>query len=125
MAAVEGFERGYLGTLMRLTLLSPAMVEAILNWQLLDWVPVRLGGGGFLADLLSRWGYDEPTILPALRRFGENMPERSAAAPSRSVAKPLRIHGSFKSSGPGRISFLEDTGAGIKTGKVKLSEFPS
>jgi hypothetical protein len=45
MAAVEGFERGYLGTLMRLTLLSPAMVEAILNWQLLDWVPVRLGGG--------------------------------------------------------------------------------
>jgi len=44
MAAVEGFERGYLGTLMRLTLLSPAMVEAILNWQLLDWVPVRLGG---------------------------------------------------------------------------------
>ena len=53
------------------------------------------------------------------------MPERSAAAPSRSVAKPLRIHGSFKSSGPGRISFLEDTGAGIKTGQVKLSEFPS
>jgi hypothetical protein len=29
---------------MRLTLLSPAMVEAILNWWLLDWVPVRLGG---------------------------------------------------------------------------------
>lgn len=44
MAAVEGLERGYLGTLMRLTLLSPAMVEAILNWWLLDWVPVRLGG---------------------------------------------------------------------------------
>jgi hypothetical protein len=44
MAAVEGIERGYLGTLMRLTLLSPAMVEAILNWWLLDWVPVRLGG---------------------------------------------------------------------------------
>ena len=44
MAAVEGLERGYLGTLMRLTLLSPAMVEAILNWRLLDWVPVRLGG---------------------------------------------------------------------------------
>ena len=28
MAAVEGFERGYLGTLMRLTLLSPAILEA-------------------------------------------------------------------------------------------------
>jgi len=45
MAAVEGFERGYLGTLMRLTLLSPAMVEAILNWQLLDW---EAPTGGYL-----------------------------------------------------------------------------
>ena len=53
------------------------------------------------------------------------MPERSTVAPSRSVAKPLRIAGSFGSFGPGRVSILEATGAGIKTGKVKLSEFPS
>jgi hypothetical protein len=31
MAAVEKIERGYLGTLLRLTPLAPAMVEAILN----------------------------------------------------------------------------------------------
>lgn len=31
MAAAEGIERGYLATLLRLTLLSPALVEAILN----------------------------------------------------------------------------------------------
>ena len=31
MAAAEKIERGYLGTLLRLTLLAPEMVEAILN----------------------------------------------------------------------------------------------
>lgn len=31
MAAGEGIERGYLGTLLRLTLLAPDLVEAILN----------------------------------------------------------------------------------------------
>ncbi len=94
------------------------------NNTLALWLPDGpVGGGGFLADLLSRWGYDEPTILPVLRRFGENMPERSTVAPSRSVAKPLRIHGNFKSFGPGRVSILEATGAGIKTGKVKLSDY--
>jgi len=49
MAAGEKIERGYLGTLLRLTLLSPAMVEAILNGRqpegmtlpgLLEGVPV-------------------------------------------------------------------------------------
>ena len=55
------------------------------------------------------------------------MPEHSTAAPSRSVAKPLRIAGSFRSFGPGRVSILEATGAGegIRTldpnlGKVVL-----
>lgn len=55
MAAVEGIERGYLGTLMRLTLLSPAMVEAILNWWLLDWVPVRLGGAAYPPQKVTAW----------------------------------------------------------------------
>jgi hypothetical protein len=60
MVAAEKIERGYLGTLMRLTLLSPAMVEAILNGRqpegvtlprLLEGVPVGWGeqieGGAF------------------------------------------------------------------------------
>jgi hypothetical protein len=52
MAAGEGIERGYLGTLLRLTLLAPAMVESILNGRqpegvtlpaLLEGVPVGWG----------------------------------------------------------------------------------
>ncbi len=52
MAAGEKIERGYLGTLLRLTLLAPEMVEAILNGRqpegvtlprLLEGVPVRWG----------------------------------------------------------------------------------
>ena len=33
MAAAEKIERGYLGSLLRLTLLAPDLVEAILNGQ--------------------------------------------------------------------------------------------
>jgi hypothetical protein len=46
MAAGEKIERGYLGTLLRLTLLSPAMVEAILNGRQPEWVtlPALLEG---------------------------------------------------------------------------------
>jgi hypothetical protein len=49
MAKAEGVERGYVGTLLRLTLLAPEMVEAILDGRqpegvklpgLLDGVPV-------------------------------------------------------------------------------------
>jgi hypothetical protein len=52
MAAGERIERGYLGTLLRLTLLAPELVEAILNGrqpegvtlpQLLEGVPVGWG----------------------------------------------------------------------------------
>jgi hypothetical protein len=51
-AAAEKIERGYLGTLLRLTLLAPEMVEAILNGRqpegvtlpaLLEGVPVGWG----------------------------------------------------------------------------------
>ena len=49
------------------------------------------------------------------------MPEHSTAAPSRSVAKPLRIAGTFRSFGPGRVSILEATGAAVATKKAKLS----
>jgi hypothetical protein len=52
MAAAEKIERGYLGTLLRLTLLAPHLVEAILNGRqpegvtlprLLEGVPVGWG----------------------------------------------------------------------------------
>jgi hypothetical protein len=52
MAAEEKIERGYLGTLLRLTLLAPEMVEAILNGRqpegvtlprLLEGLPVSWG----------------------------------------------------------------------------------
>ena len=52
MAAAEKIERGYLGTLLRLTLLAPELVEAILNGRqpegvtlpvLLEGVPVWWG----------------------------------------------------------------------------------
>jgi len=38
MAAAEKIERGYLGTLLRLTLLAPDLVEAILNGRQLEGV---------------------------------------------------------------------------------------
>ncbi len=46
MAAAEKIERGYLGTLLRLTLLAPEMVEAILNGRQPEWVtlPALLEG---------------------------------------------------------------------------------
>jgi hypothetical protein len=60
MAKAEGVERGYVGSLLRLTLLAPEMVEAILNGRqpegvtlprLLEGVPVGWGeqieGGAF------------------------------------------------------------------------------
>jgi hypothetical protein len=46
MAAAEKIERGYLGTLLRLTLLAPAIVESILNGRQPEWVtlPALLEG---------------------------------------------------------------------------------
>jgi len=41
MAAAEMIERGYLGTLLRLTLLPPEMVEAIVDGRQPEGVPVR------------------------------------------------------------------------------------
>ena len=51
MAKAEGVERGYVGSLLRLTLLAPEMVEAILNGRQPEGVtlPTLLEGG-------CRWG---------------------------------------------------------------------
>ena len=62
MAAAEKIERGYLGTLLRLTLLAPEMVEAILNGRqpegvtlpaLLEGVPVGWGEQSIVIGGLS------------------------------------------------------------------------
>jgi hypothetical protein len=47
MAAAEKIERGYLGTLLRLTLLAPSLVEALMNGRQPEGVtlPALLEGG--------------------------------------------------------------------------------
>jgi hypothetical protein len=52
MAAGERIERGYLGTLLRLTLLAPEMVEAILNGR----QPERVTLPRLLEGVSSGWG---------------------------------------------------------------------
>lgn len=55
----EKLERGYLGTLLRLTLLAPPIVEAILDGQRLDGLSLpRLLGG-----LPSIWADQHATIV--------------------------------------------------------------
>ncbi|MCA3348995.1 MAG: hypothetical protein INF97_00240 [Roseomonas sp.] len=52
MAAGEKIERGYLGTLLRLTLLAPELVEAILNGRQPQWLTLpRL-----LEGVPAAWG---------------------------------------------------------------------
>ena len=64
MAAAEKIERGYLGSLLRLTLLAPEMVEAILDGRqpagvtlpaLLEGVPVRWGERGPAQRLAQKY----------------------------------------------------------------------
>ena len=52
MAAAENIERGYLGTLLRLTLLAPEMVEAILNGR----QPERVTLPRLLEGVPAGWG---------------------------------------------------------------------
>ncbi len=52
MAEAERIERGYLGTLLRLTLLAPEIVESILNGTRIDVPPLRR----MLDPLPARWG---------------------------------------------------------------------
>jgi hypothetical protein len=58
MAATERIERGYLGTLLRLTLLAPDIVEAILNGRRLEGVTLpRL-----LEPFLLNWSEQQPAL---------------------------------------------------------------
>jgi hypothetical protein len=52
MATAEKIERGYLGTLLRLTLLAPEMVEAILNGR----QPERVTLPRLLEGVPAGWG---------------------------------------------------------------------
>ena len=59
MAKAEGIERGYLGSMLRLTLLAPEMVEAILDGRQPDGVTLP----GLLEGVPVGWGessQDEP-----------------------------------------------------------------
>jgi hypothetical protein len=51
LAAAEKIERGYLGTLLRLTLLAPEIVQAILDGQQLEGVKLRR----LLEPLSTEW----------------------------------------------------------------------
>ncbi|MFO0400803.1 MAG: hypothetical protein ACK52P_03740, partial [Alphaproteobacteria bacterium] len=80
MAAAEKIERGYLGTLLRLTLLAPEVVEAIL--------PGRQPEGVTLPRLLAGvpvgWGVQRSAFLGAARAaiFQLKNWRLSASAPS-------------------------------------------
>ncbi len=63
MAAAERIERGYLGSLLRLTLLAPDIAVAILDGR----QPPELGLPGLLAPLPVEWGRQRESLRVALR----------------------------------------------------------
>jgi hypothetical protein len=60
MAAGERLERGYLGTLLRLTLLAPDIVEAILDGQ----QPERMDLPRLLAPFPVEWSAQRKAVEP-------------------------------------------------------------
>jgi hypothetical protein len=59
MAAAERIERGYLGSLLRLTLLAPDIVEAILDGR----QPAALGLQGLLGAVPADWSGQRQALL--------------------------------------------------------------
>lgn len=59
MAAAERIERGYLGSLLRLTLLAPPLVEAILDGRQTD----ELGLPQLLAGIAETWSEQYAPLL--------------------------------------------------------------
>jgi hypothetical protein len=73
MAKAERIERGYLGTLLRLTLLAPDIVEAILDGR----EPPELGLPGLMEPLPAEWSEQGQALLttrPAVRRVHDRRP---------------------------------------------------
>ena len=73
MAEGERIERGYLGTLLRLTLLAPDIVEAILDGR----QPPELGLPGLMEPLPAEWSEQGQALLntrPAFRCVHDQRP---------------------------------------------------
>ena len=58
MAAAERIERGYLGKLLQLTLLAPAVVEAVLEGKQDAMITLP----SLFAEVSSGWGYQRPRL---------------------------------------------------------------
>ncbi|WP_372623383.1 hypothetical protein [Falsiroseomonas sp.] len=56
MAAAERIERGYLGTLLRLTLLAPEVVQLLLD----GWAPAELTLPRLLESFPASWAEQRP-----------------------------------------------------------------
>jgi hypothetical protein len=61
MAAAERVDRGYLGRVLRLTLLAPDIVDAILNGR----QPIRLGLPKLMEPFLLEWVRQRESLLAA------------------------------------------------------------
>ena len=61
MAAAEKVDRGYLGTVLRLTLLAPDIVEAILDGR----QPPEFGLPRLLAPFPAEWSGQRQSLLEA------------------------------------------------------------
>ena len=73
MAAAERIDRGYLGTLLRLTLLAPDIVKAILDGR----EPPELGLPGLMEPLPAEWSEQGQALLttrPAFRCVQDQRP---------------------------------------------------
>ena len=66
MAAAERIERGYLGSLLRMTLLAPDIVEALLNGR----HPTDLQLSAMTRKSLISWETQRQTLLSRCRRSG-------------------------------------------------------
>ena len=74
MAAAERIERGYLGTLLRLTLLAPDIVEAILDGR----QPEELGLPRLMEPLPVAWHEQRIALCPGPCRGACPMASRKA-----------------------------------------------
>jgi hypothetical protein len=77
MAAAERIERGYLGTLLRLTLLAPGLVETILNGRGEGEVRIQR----LLEPFPLRWANQQEQLAPSECLVAEGMPRQAEDLP--------------------------------------------
>jgi hypothetical protein len=95
MAAAERIERGYLGTLLRLTLLAPDIVEAILDGG----EPDGLALPGLMRPIPSAWDEQRATL--------EGRDSRSTAVCG------AHVENAVPADGPARVSAARASPAGF------------